>query len=72
MRDGKWKLHRTRRGAEPYDLAQDPSESHNVADHRPNVLARLESKLNGWVAELPENNQKTGGKRVKKLKVRSD
>lgn len=62
MRDGKWKLHlpRKQRGIpELYDLSVDPSESTNVADLHPQVLARLTKQLRSWVAELPTQYEKT-------------
>lgn len=65
MRDGQWKLHlpRQQRGTpELYDLSTDPSESTNVADANPQVLARLTKHLRAWVAELPETYEKSGEK----------
>jgi N-acetylgalactosamine-6-sulfatase len=61
MRDGKWKLHlpRKQRGeVELYDLSADPSESNNVAEQHPDVVARLARKLRTWVAELPDQYEK--------------
>ncbi len=65
MRNGQWKLHlpRKQRGTpELYDLSADPSESTNVADANPQVLARLTQQLGVWVAELPEAYEKSGEK----------
>ena len=63
IRLGTWKMHlRGRRKAqqiELYDLAADPSESRNVAEEYPEVVARLTKTLNAWVAQLPENYQKS-------------
>ena len=61
MRVGKWKLHlpRKQRGkSELYDLSADPSESHNIAETHPEVVARLGKSLQAWVAELPANYEK--------------
>lgn len=44
VRQGKWRaVHPTRKGAswELYDVSKDPSESNNLAEVRPEVLARL-------------------------------
>ena len=63
MRLGNWKLHlNVRRGekVELYDLAVDPSESHNVAAEHPEVTQRLTKQLRAWVAELPKTYEKTG------------
>ncbi|MEL7500714.1 MAG: sulfatase-like hydrolase/transferase [Planctomycetota bacterium] len=61
MRTGKWKLHLPRRQrGEPelYDVSTDPSESQNVADKHPEVVARLSKTLRAWVAELPADYEK--------------
>lgn len=62
MREGKWKLHLNRRHAdakvELYDLSTDPSESVNVADKNPQVVAEMKEKLEAWVAELPASYEK--------------
>jgi arylsulfatase A-like enzyme len=61
IRDGKWKLHlhrRRNRDIELYDLSADPSESNNVAEKHPDVVARLRKELRTWVAELPEQYEK--------------
>ena len=67
MRDGKWKLHspRKKRGEiELYDLSMDPSESSNLAERHPDVVTRLAKTLRRWVAELPEEYEKSDkGKR---------
>ena len=59
--DGNWKLHLTRRnrgGIELYDLANDPSESLNVAEEHPDVVAGLKEQLREWVSELPVEYEK--------------
>jgi N-acetylgalactosamine-6-sulfatase len=65
MRSRNWKLHvNSRRGeAELYDLARDPSESKNVAQQRPHIRARLEEKIQAWMAELPESYEKRDAKK---------
>jgi len=69
MRDGKWKFHlnpRRGKGIELYDLSVDPSESRNLADQNPEVVAELRAKLEAWVAELPEENKKKDKKEGEK------
>ena len=66
MPEGKWKLHlrsRERREIELYDLSVDPSESQNVAEEHPDVVARMTAKLEAWVAELPDEYEKAEGRR---------
>ena len=52
--DGRWKLVRTRRGTELFDLAADPGESADLAGERPADLIRLQGALEGWEAGLAE------------------
>lgn len=69
IRDGKWKLHlpRRRRGeVELFDLSTDPSESHNIAEKHPNVVDTLQKKSRNWVAELPDQYEKTGNGKGRK------
>jgi N-acetylgalactosamine-6-sulfatase len=71
MLEGNWKLHlgkNRRRKMELYDLSADPSESRNVADQHPEVVARLRKKANAWVAELPSEYEKIEKTELKKLK----
>jgi N-acetylgalactosamine-6-sulfatase len=66
MREGKWKLHAGSRRAgetELYDLSVDPSESRNVAEAHPEVVAGMTAKLEAWVAELPEQYEKVKRRR---------
>lgn len=50
--DGRWKLVRTRRGSELYDLSADPGEVTDLAAERPTELAQLQGALAGWEAGL--------------------
>ena len=66
MREGKWKLHVGARRAgeiELYDLSVDPSESRNIADEHPDVVAKMTAKLETWVGELPEQYEKVKRRR---------
>ena len=68
IRDGKWKMHLNRRGAnakaELFDLSSDPSESRNVAADHPDVVKKLKAKLDVWTTELPQSYEK--GRKGKK------
>ena len=62
IRAGKWKLHLNRRRDqehELYDLSVDPSESNNVAEKHPEVVARLGKQVHAWVSELPSRYEKS-------------
>ncbi|MBI3119429.1 MAG: arylsulfatase, partial [Candidatus Hydrogenedentes bacterium] len=57
MRSGKWKLHRPPKkganGAEGhgwllYDLDQDPGEQNNLVEQAPEVVTRLQGKMEGF------------------------
>ena len=72
MRDGKWKFHlKSRRGQkmELYDLSVDPSESRNLADRNPEVVANLKSQVEAWVAELPVKYEKVNRRKNGKRKL---
>jgi hypothetical protein len=61
MQQGKWKVHdgpKRGDGIEPSDLSADPSESQNIADDHPEVVARLKGKFDAWVSRLPEHYEK--------------
>lgn len=60
IREGKWKLHQAdhKREAELYDLSDDPSESRNLAEQHPDVVDKLNAKLDTWKSELPKKYEK--------------
>ena len=74
VRSGTWKLHlvpprRRRKKGEPppkatgpllFDLSTDISESHNVADQHPDVVARLTALLERFDAELKAHTRPVG------------
>ena len=71
MREGNWKLHLNRKkegGVQLYDLSKDPSESNNVAEQHPDVVAELKEKLEAWTAELPKSYEKIPDEKGKKKK----
>lgn len=61
MRRGKWKLLCEYDGSNPelYDLNKDSSESTNVADQYPEVVARLTRSLTAWHKRMPQDNGTT-------------
>jgi len=56
VRDGDWKLlmNPDRSRIELYDIPRDPTELLNLADRRPEVVARLAEKLLAWQKTLPK------------------
>lgn len=65
LRVGNWKFHGTnrKRGTiELYDLASDPGETTNLAQEKPDVVAKLTDQLATWVATLPKSYDKTDEK----------
>lgn len=63
IREANWKLHLKRKrdqAVQLYDLSVDPSESNNLAQQNPDVVASLTRKLHTWVAELPSSYEKPG------------
>jgi uncharacterized sulfatase len=52
IREGDWKLLRGGDREYLYDLAQDPSETNNLAAKHPDVAKRLRAKLTAWASEL--------------------
>ena len=47
---------------ELYDIAADPAEANNHAAQQPEVMARLKTQLEAWVATLPKEYIKTDDK----------
>ncbi|MPZ17526.1 MAG: sulfatase-like hydrolase/transferase [Luteitalea sp.] len=62
VRDGKWKFYSSYDGTAPqlYDLSTDISESKNLAEQQPDVVARLKKAVLQWNVELPAD---AGGSR---------
>lgn len=53
VRSEEWKLIRRFEGtSELYDLAADPSETRNLVAERPEVAARLQARLEAWLASV--------------------
>jgi N-acetylgalactosamine-6-sulfatase len=65
IREGQWKLiHSTRKRGETelYDIAADPGEKNNVASQHPEIVKKLTTKVESWVATLPKEYIKTEDK----------
>ncbi|MBM3744458.1 MAG: N-acetylgalactosamine 6-sulfate sulfatase (GALNS) [Acidobacteria bacterium] len=56
IRDGDWKLllNPDRSRVELYDIPRDPSELHNLAPDRPQIVERLAKTALAWQKTLPE------------------
>lgn len=55
VRAGKWKLHRTVMGGEElYDLENDISEQHNVADDHPDIVKKLGHYMDDFEREMAD------------------
>ena len=55
VRDGEWKLlmNPDRSRVELYDIPADPSELNNLADRRPEIVARMADMVLAWQRTLP-------------------
>lgn len=58
MREGDWKLLCGYDGSEPqlFDLTRDPSETANLADRHPEIVARMTQALLAWHQSMPPDN----------------
>jgi arylsulfatase A-like enzyme len=56
IREGDWKLlvNPNRSRVELYDIPHDPTELNNLAERKPDVVARLAEKVLAWQKTLPE------------------
>ena len=56
IRDGEWKLlmNPDRSRVELFDISSDPSEMHDLARVRPEIVDRLTGKLLAWRSTVPE------------------
>ena len=46
--DNRYKLHELGRDVELYDLVADPGETKNLAEEKPDVVARMKAALDAW------------------------
>jgi arylsulfatase A-like enzyme len=71
LRDGRWKLIRTLEGfyyvdafapragdRELYDLRADPAERVNLVESEPEIAARLDAKIEAWLAVQSSNGSR--------------
>lgn len=67
VRDRQWKLLCEYDGSHPelYNLEDDPSESHNVAEENAEIVGRLRNAVLEWHASLPADRGATFGLRSK-------
>lgn len=70
MRDGNWKLLCEYDGTQPqlYDLADDSSETKNVAAQHPDVVAQLTKEMLAWHLSMPSDNGPALGAQEPKAK----
>ena len=59
IRDGRWKLHVANRDRpldppELYDIERDPTETHNLHEQHPEVVARLRTALDEMQKQVPK------------------
>ena len=50
IRSGQWKLVAERERLELFDLQSDLSETHNLAEKHPDILAELKGKYYQWLS----------------------
>ncbi|MHC4116570.1 MAG: sulfatase family protein [Planctomycetota bacterium] len=60
VRKGKWKLRRSKKTTELYDLEVDISEKNNLAEKHPDVVRRLTNTMKEFDAELKANSRPPG------------
>ncbi len=47
-----------RRDIELYDITSDPGETNNIASKEPEIIKRLSTKAQAWIATLPKNTSR--------------
>jgi arylsulfatase A-like enzyme len=60
VREGRWKLRRSKKKVELYDLQADIGEKNNLAESHPDIVARLTSTMEEFDAELKANYRPPG------------
>jgi arylsulfatase A-like enzyme len=60
VRKGKWKLRRSKKKIELYDLDTDISEKNNLAEDHPDIVERLTTTMEKFDAELKANSRPSG------------
>ena len=54
VRRGDWKLRSVKEQIELFHLADDPSETANLADNRPETVKTLRNAFEAWIAEMAD------------------
>ncbi|HEC03735.1 MAG TPA: arylsulfatase, partial [Phycisphaerales bacterium] len=60
VRSGRWKLRRSKKSVELYDLQTDISEKNNLAENHPDIVQRLTTTMQEFDAELKANSRPPG------------
>jgi arylsulfatase A len=60
VRTGRWKLRRSKKNIELYDLEADISEKNNLKDKYPEIVKRLASMMEEFDKELKANARPAG------------
>ncbi|OYW15930.1 MAG: hypothetical protein B7Z55_14525, partial [Planctomycetales bacterium 12-60-4] len=62
IRDSNWKLYLNPDGSrvELYDVTLDLTQLDNVAEHHPDIVARMKQQVLAWAAELPPGPRDPG------------
>jgi arylsulfatase A len=60
VRSGRWKLRRSKKTTELYDLEADISEKNNLADQQPEIVERLAGRMQAFDRRLKANARPAG------------
>ena len=56
MLQGDWKMRKWKKEISLYNLSDNPEEDVNLVDKYPEIVVKLEKKLNGWRRTLPNED----------------
>ncbi len=60
VRCGKWKLRTAKNKPELYNLREDIGEKHNLADENPDLVEKLQNRMNAFDKKLKNNSRPAG------------
>ena len=63
--DGQWKMVRDSKTWELYDMATDRTETHNLANQKPELVQKLDTKWQAWWKDCTGNDWDGNGKKDK-------